>query len=89
MDSQTAPWPAMPPDALEAGEDEKFVGQYLKGLKRSDREIANLYYGQDLTLTQIADIVKIPQGSIKWRLYRLRQGLKKAWEAENGQQSRV
>ncbi len=85
VDNLTAPWPAQPPDALDAGEDESFVASYLGALASSEREIANLYYGQDLSLAEIGAIVKIPQASVKWRLYRIRQGLKKAWEAEHGQ----
>jgi RNA polymerase sigma-70 factor, ECF subfamily len=52
----------------------------LATLRAKDREILYNRYMNDLSLTEISQLTKLPEGTIKSRLSRARQQLKKKWE---------
>jgi len=66
---------------LEAGrpsiEDEESVMHYLSLLDESDRAIVILYYLQDHTYEEISRILSVPIGTVKSRLFRAREKLRK------------
>lgn len=46
-------------------------------LERNDREIILLYYYQELSVREIASVIKISENAVNQRLYRARKRLKK------------
>ena len=52
----------------------------VNGLKQKYRTVVELYYALDLSAREIADILKIPQGTVESRLYKARKLLKQRME---------
>ncbi len=70
-------------DAAQARVD---VQSALSHLGESDRTLVNLRYGEELTHSNIADLMNIPVGTCKVRLHRLRKQLHAMLaDAEEGQ----
>ena len=67
-----------PERVLIDGEQEHLVRQALATLKPHHRTILALYYLEDLSVQEIAEILEIPDGSVKSRLYYARENLRKA-----------
>lgn len=65
-------------ECLEREQAEEFR-RLLAGLRVKDREILYNRYMNDLSLTEISQLTKLPEGTIKSRLSRARQQLKKKW----------
>lgn len=65
-------------ECLEREQAEEFR-VLLAGLRAKDREILYDRYMNDLSLTEISQRTKLPEGTIKSRLSRARQQLKKNW----------
>lgn len=65
-------------ECLEREQAEEFRG-LLAGLRAKDREILFDRYMNDLSLTEISQRTKLPEGTIKSRLSRARLQLKKKW----------
>jgi len=59
------------------GIERAWVAGALSALSPQDRELLRLRYGADLTQEQIAQRLKLPEGTVKIRLHRLRARLKK------------
>jgi RNA polymerase sigma factor (sigma-70 family) len=55
-------------------------------LKDGERELMHLFYGEDLDIAEIADILGVPRGTVKSRLHALRQKLKSRLESSYGWQ---
>ncbi len=53
------------------------VKSLLTKLKERDREVITLYYFEEMTSAEIGEILGVPENTIKSRLYRARQQLKK------------
>ena len=53
------------------------VKKLLAKLKESDREVITLYYFEEMTSTEIGEFLGVSENTIKSRLYRARQQLKK------------
>jgi RNA polymerase sigma-70 factor (ECF subfamily) len=51
----------------------------LKGLSERDRQLLELRYGEDLTQSAIAKRLGIPEGTVKVRLHRARDKLRRAF----------
>ncbi|XOV91217.1 MAG: RNA polymerase sigma factor [Bacteroidota bacterium] len=65
--------------ASDADEREELVNQLRNGLKSlpdEQRMILSLYYLENLSVPDIAHILKVPDGTIKSRLYYARENLK-------------
>jgi RNA polymerase sigma-70 factor (ECF subfamily) len=58
------------------------LGDALKALPADQRAILSLFYGEDLTVDEIAAALKAPAGTIKSRLHHARQSLKRHLEGE-------
>ncbi len=49
----------------------------LKNLNREHREVIVLYYFKDYSIDELSEILTIPEGTVKSRLYNAREQLKK------------
>lgn len=56
------------------------IRNLIAKLNRSDRIIASMYYGENLTIREISKIVKLPEGTVKSRLYKIRKQLREGLE---------
>jgi len=61
--------------AAERNEQEELIDRYLAGLPETDRQIAFLRFSEDLKLREIARIMHMPSGTVKYRLHRIRAEL--------------
>jgi RNA polymerase sigma-70 factor (ECF subfamily) len=62
------------------------IGVALKRLPADQRAVVSLYYGEDLTIEEIAAALNAPEGTIKSRLRLARQTLKRHLEGESHDQ---
>ena len=69
---------ASPERVLLDGEQQGLIQEALKSLKPAHRTILVLFYMEELSVQEVADILEIPEGSVKSRLYYARLGLKEA-----------
>lgn len=60
--------------------DDLRVKELVQRLKNDSRAILNLYYFEQLNISEISIALKIPQGTVKSRLFKARQELKQLWE---------
>jgi RNA polymerase sigma-70 factor (ECF subfamily) len=67
-------------DALEGLAERLDVDAALKGLAPLDRRLLALRYGADMTQPEIAELVGMPEGTVKVRLYRARRALAEMME---------
>ena len=61
-------------DAYKLGDDE--LNAAVSSLSLEFRTVIALYYYQDMQIKEIARVLKIPQGTVKWRLSKAREKLK-------------
>lgn len=69
---------------------QEMICQEMKQIMRAEitilperyRDTLSLFYGNELTVAEIAQILKIPQGTVKTRLYLARKRLKEKLEGE-------
>lgn len=69
-----------PERVLFEGQQRQLVCEALDTLKPNHRMILTLFYLEDLAVHEIAEILEIPEGSVKSRLFYAREGLKHALE---------
>jgi len=62
------------PDDL--AEDIALMHEELRRLPVPEREVLVLFYLEELTMTEIAEVVGIPSGTVKSRLFRARKALR-------------
>ncbi len=67
-----------PERVLIDGQKQAIVQNALKTIKPAHRAILILYYLEDLSVQEIGQILEIPEGSVKSRLYYARLNLKNA-----------
>ena len=67
-----------PERVLIDGQQQAIVQNALKKIKPAHRAILVLYYLEDLSVQEIGEILEIPEGSVKSRLYYARHNLKNA-----------
>ena len=61
-------------DAYDLGNDE--LAAAVAGLSLKFRTVITLYYFQDMRIKEIANVLKTPQGTVKWRLSKAKSILK-------------
>jgi RNA polymerase sigma-70 factor (ECF subfamily) len=66
-------------------EETNFIQQFLKELSETDREIAFLYYYEGLIISETAQVLDLPIGTVKWKLHEIRKELKRRLNHEYGQ----
>lgn len=80
-DSEFYPQPAdstnNPEQIITRQEDVRAVQQAILSLPSKYREVLVLRHLQDLSYIEISNILKLPQGTVKVRLYRAREQLKR------------
>ena len=54
----------------------------VAGLEGRQRVIVTLFYGEDRSVEEIADLLGVPEGSVKSSLWRARQRLRDIYETE-------
>ena len=69
-----------PEQIIAQQEDARAVQQAINSLPLKYREVLVLRYLQDLSYIEISNILKLPQGTVKVRLYRAREQLRKILE---------
>ncbi|MFL5674277.1 MAG: RNA polymerase sigma factor [Chloroflexota bacterium] len=62
--------------------DGDVVRRAFRRLDPDERAILVLHHIEDRSIAEIAVLLRIPEGTAKWRLYAARQGLQAALEAE-------
>lgn len=68
------------PDGHDADDPEQWVavlGAGLSGLGPAEREVLDLFYLQELSIADIASALRLPTGTVKSRLYRAREQLRR------------
>jgi len=67
-------------DAVEAMPERLDLVAAIRALDPLDRRLLSLRYGADLTQRKIAEILNMPEGTVKVRLHRARRALAEAME---------
>jgi len=70
--------PAAEPD-LEREADLAALAAALDGLPLIERDVLALFYLEELTLDELSDVLAIPIGTVKSRLFRARRLLRERW----------
>ena len=68
--------PAGPADASDLREELALLHEELSRLPVAERDVVSFFYLQELSLAEIAEIVGIPIGTVKSRLFRARNLLR-------------
>ncbi len=69
---------SVPAPSGESGD----LARALAGLPADQRATVGLFYGQDLTVAEIAQALEVPEGTVKTRLFHARKALRQALESE-------
>jgi RNA polymerase sigma-70 factor (ECF subfamily) len=67
----------VPPPAPAPGEDTVVLAQALGRLRRRHREVLVLHYLAELSVEEMARVLRIPAGTVKGRLFRARAALER------------
>ncbi len=71
-------------DSIEVGccrkKDDLRVKELIQRLKNDSRVVLNLYYFEQLSIPEVSIALKIPQGTVKSRLFKARDELKQLWK---------
>ncbi len=87
--SRVRPEPVAIVETFEGADDEQVLATVehadmhaaLLRLDEPDRKLLMLRYGEDLTQAAIARLLEIPEGTVKVRLHRARDKLRRAFES--------
>jgi RNA polymerase sigma-70 factor (ECF subfamily) len=79
----------LPAYVVEVDEEWKDVQKAIASLSLQQRVVVVLYYINDLSLQEISEILDVPVGTVKSRLYYGRQALKKYLESDGVQLGEV
>lgn len=77
-----------PGEAAETGDDD--LAELQQGLDRLpvvEREVLTLFYLRELSMHEVADIIGVPVGTVKSRLFRARHLLRRELTSVRGDQS--
>jgi RNA polymerase sigma-70 factor (ECF subfamily) len=73
------------PKEREQQEIKKMIDESLDKLKDKYREVLVLYYLEELSYKEIADIIQVPTGTVGIRIKRAKESLKKEYEKLHGE----
>ena len=76
LDRLTVPIHLLPERLLERMEVQETVRQAIAGLPLTHRVVVVLFYLEGLSLKEIADVLEIPEGTVKSRLHYARESLR-------------
>lgn len=65
------------------------VSETMKKLSDQERELLHLYYWEDMSVGEIARELKIPEGTVKSRLYKARKSFEKKYPQEELKMKRL
>jgi RNA polymerase sigma-70 factor, ECF subfamily len=69
------------PELSALRRDEAYrLAMAVAALPEREREVVHLYYYRELSVREVADVLQIPAGTVKFRLYRCRSALAAALE---------
>ena len=69
------------PEEIFFGEEEKQIVRHaVRGLPEKHRVVVLLFYMEEMTVAEIAAVLKLPQGTVKSRLHHARQQLQNELE---------
>ncbi len=68
-----------PEIVLEQGERSKLLQQLVNGLPAEKREVFRLIHDDEMEMSQVAETLGIPEGTVKSRLYYANRRLARAW----------
>jgi RNA polymerase sigma-70 factor (ECF subfamily) len=74
--------PADPFDTMALAEEIDALHEELGQLPLLEREVLTLFYLRELTLAELADVLAVPLGTIKSRLFRARNTLRRQLETK-------
>jgi RNA polymerase sigma-70 factor (ECF subfamily) len=69
-------------DQLTGATNRLTIQQALSRLRDADRTVLQLRYGEDLTQTEVARRLGLPEGTVKVRLHRARRRLRNVLEGQ-------
>ena len=69
--------PVGPDDPAEADADVEMLQEELKKMPLIEREVLVLFYLEELSLEQLAEVLAVPVGTVKSRLFRARKMLRR------------
>lgn len=75
------PSAVQPDKALEQDEQSKLIHQLVDRLPEAKRKVINLIYYSDLSIDQTAQVLHIPEGTVKSRLHYAIKQLTQEWQA--------
>jgi RNA polymerase sigma-70 factor (ECF subfamily) len=75
-------WPVIGPSGEDRLISKVSVQQMLNGLTLEERRLIDLRYKDDLAQPAIAKLLGVPEGTVKVRLHRLRQRLRRDYTEE-------
>ena len=56
------------------------IASLIEQLPEIDKQVIHLFYLEEMQLTQIAEVLEVPLGTVKSRLFRARKALQKSVE---------
>ena len=68
-----------PDDTVFGFDDAALVHKGLEMLSITHREVLTLHFLEDMTVEEIAEVLDVPPGTVKSRLYYAKRALKKVW----------
>jgi RNA polymerase sigma-70 factor (ECF subfamily) len=86
LETYAAPSAPDPPAMAEASERRAFLHREIASLPEKYRLVITLYYLQELSYQEIADVLDLPLGTVKTHLYRAKANLKRQIEAQREQE---
>lgn len=72
----------MPEEEILAREKNTLVRRYMMEIPEKYRIVVYLYYSAELSVKEIADCLKLPEGTVKSRLHKARTMIKERLEAD-------
>ena len=77
LDALAAAESDLGPDLSVTLEHRMDVGTAIRGLSPAHRAVVHLFYREDLTVEEIASVLRVPAGTIKSRLHHAREALRR------------